>query len=622
MLKCNFKKSLTLVLVSIMMVLLMAPSVFAGVDYDTKAFDVEVLAKVNNEYNFTETISVDFHGEKHGIFRFIPENLGKMKIKDIFVEDETYTVYEEDGNTVIRIGDEDEYVSGKKTYKISYTIAVAEDKNPEKDLLYLDILPTNWQSEIDSTKILLTFEKPLQEENLNIYTGKYGEEETDIKVNVNSRYTPSEKTLKIDGKDLPEGVGITVQSDLQEGYWENPYNYNEYKKMIPMVLAGFMALIVLLWILFGRDPKIIETVEFYPPENLTSAEIGYIIDGHLEKKDMISLVFYLAEKGYINIEEKNDEIKLIKKKEIAEKEKSFVKVFMNGIFKGNKKSINIEEMGADFAESYATARELLINEYEMDSKKIYENSSKVARAFAGIIAALMPSATIVLGAIYASNFIMMISAIPVLIVSIIGCFMVSYTFDKKDAMKKSSFKTQFAIFFIVTMVAYCVGSILVATLTESLVLGILVIVSGIISLPFLILMRKRSKQSVALVGKILGLKTFIETAELPRLEMLVNENPNYFMNILPYAYVMGLSNKWTDKFKDIDTAALPDWYVGSGNIDMFDIYFMSRMMSRMNTSIDTVFIPEGGDSGSGGFGGGFGGGFSGGGFGGGGGGAW
>ena len=53
--------------------------------------------------------------------------------------------------------------------------------------------------------------------------------------------------------------------------------------------------------------------EFYPPYNLSPAEIGYAVDGIVDSKDVISLLIYWADKGYIRIEErKNNDFYLIK----------------------------------------------------------------------------------------------------------------------------------------------------------------------------------------------------------------------------------------------------------------------------------------------------------------------
>ena len=137
------------------------------------------------------------------------------------------------------------------------------------------------------------------------------------------------------------------------------------------------------------------------------------------------------------------------------------------------------------------------------------------------------------------------------------------------------------------------------------------------------MMQQRTKKSIELMGKLLGLKNFIEVAEVDRINMLVEENPNYFYNVLPYAYVMGLTDKWAKNFENINMAR-PTWYVGRSDRDMFDVWLMSRMINNCNRSISNNIkytVSEDSGSGGGGFSGG-GGGFSGGGFGGGGGGSW
>ena len=54
----------------------------------------------------------------------------------------------------------------------------------------------------------------------------------------------------------------------------------------------------------------------------------------------------------------------------------------------------------------------------------------------------------------------------------------------------------------------------------------------------------------------------METAEKEKLETLVMENPTYFYDILPYTYVLGISDKWIKKFESIAIEP-PQWYGGT-----------------------------------------------------------
>ena len=125
-------------------------------------------------------------------------------------------------------------------------------------------------------------------------------------------------------------------------------------------------------------------------------------------------------------------------------------------------------------------------------------------------------------------------------------------------------------------------------------------------------MSKRTPYGTEMLGRIGGFKNFLETAEKDKLETLVMENPQYFYDILPYTYVLGVSDKWMKKFESI-TVEPPTWYVGY-HYSAFDMMMFHHFM---NTTMTTATSSMTSRPSSGG-----GGGFSGGGSGGGGGGSW
>ena len=133
-------------------------------------------------------------------------------------------------------------------------------------------------------------------------------------------------------------------------------------------------------------------------------------------------------------------------------------------------------------------------------------------------------------------------------------------------------------------------------------------------------MHQRTALGLSYYNDILGLKNFIELAEKDRLVALVDDDPEYFYHILPFAYVLNVTDKWSKKFEDIAIAP-PSWYAGP--TPMNHLIFMSHFNRSINTLASSMSAPppSKGGSGGGSFGGG-GGGFSGGGFGGGGGGGW
>ena len=80
-------------------------------------------------------------------------------------------------------------------------------------------------------------------------------------------------------------------------------NFIDYIMLAIPIL--FLLISIFLWYKFGRDEQIVETVEFYPPEGFNSLEIGYLYKGKAENQDVISLLIYLANEGYIKKLNKN-----------------------------------------------------------------------------------------------------------------------------------------------------------------------------------------------------------------------------------------------------------------------------------------------------------------------------
>ena len=61
------------------------------------------------------------------------------------------------------------------------------------------------------------------------------------------------------------------------------------------------------------------------------------------------------------------------------------------------------------------------------------------------------------------------------------------------------------------------------------------------------------------------------TAEKDKLESLVEKNPHYFYDILPYTYVLNISKKWIRKFENIK---MPEADMGTFNYNS-DVSFHS-----------------------------------------------
>ena len=144
-------------------------------------------------------------------------------------------------------------------------------------------------------------------------------------------------------------------------------------------------------------------------------------------------------------------------------------------------------------------------------------------------------------------------------------------------------------------------------------------------LVFLILMRAPTPGGRRVMDEIEGFRMYLDTAEQFRLDRMRSPEltPEVFEMFLPYAFALGVENKWCDRFakefpEDLDgsDSYRPHWYMGR-NRGLAGVYHLgNNFNSSFSSAISSASSPPGSSSGSGG------GGSSGGGGGGGGGGGW
>lgn len=599
--------------------------------YTTDSYDIDVVVNEDNSYLFEETIKVNYDSPRHGIYRYIPmtdmDGNTVMKIDSTWVGDWDYETYEEDGCTVFKIGSGDVTVTGPQTFSLGYRMRMYDDMDTSGDLLYIDLLPTDWETAIKASTITVKLPKPVDEESIELYASGYGSDE--IVDNVFWGYDEASNTVTVEGRRLEQGVGVTMMIDLPEGYWVGQMNREWMKPAVMGILIGVAVILALLWLLFGRDKKIIPTVEFYPPEGLTPAEVGLVIDGTADKKDLVSMIIYYAEKGYLSIEQYDKKkFRLAKLRDIDPEEKMFAKTLFNGLFE-NGDVVNLDDLGEEFGDAYLTAYESLSGLYNKKKNRQITVKSQVFTVLGIVLVGLAA----VLAAAFAAECNQSGSLLSFVGVLVPAVFAVIFTIilmvmdAKKYTMKKAGRFIWGSLVWIINVVVVALGGFFLSSAFDNLAVGALFIVCIPAAQFFTINMKQRTPQSVELMGKILGLKNFIEAAELDRINALADENPSYYYDVLPYAFVMGLTDKWAKNFENIRIVT-PDWYSSYDMNDrMFDAWMFSRIMNNFGTAVsNNVQIPigtgeDGGDFGGGGFGVG-GGGFSGGGFGGGGGGSW
>lgn len=612
----------------------------------TDQFQTKVVVGKDGSYDITEKISVRFLEDRHGIYRHIPrkgtiaayDRKGEIQKTPFYASvkllraNEAVDETSENGSRVFRLGDEDKTVR-EGVYKLEYLLTPKfQQKN--YDNIYYNIFPAQWQNQIPAgSRFNIKFPKKFDMDSLKFYWGEYGSTKDAADI---LSLVKDEENLTVTGtlkKSLPLGTGLTCFAEMKDGYFSQDQQLSGIPWMILIPSAIIFAIVLCMFLLLGRDEKIIPSIQYQPPEGLDSAGVGYIIDGRVQDKELLSLILYWADRGYLKIEEKKGRLIFHKKSDLDDKAPGYQKIMFDNLFDGRDK-VKIDDLKYKYADTLNVAKTKLIRYFGREKQfSIYTSGSKAARGIAMVLAALPLGLFMTVTSIYSYTGIARI-IIQIILWMLLFGGMILFTAAVDSWYARSRDSRRLWVFWglalsFLSAAAYT-GSYVVRARNQEIfnytwvLAAILVMTGGMILMTGF--MKKRTHQCIEWMGYLAGLRDFIETAELDRMKVLAKDQPQMFYHIMPYAYVFGLSDVFAEKLKDLGLSA-PDWYETDRQFTFFDYYIFNRcLMGSMAQVTNTLSVPEPPktSSGSGGFGGGSfgGGGFSGGGFGGGGGGSW
>ena len=607
-----------LIFLFLIAILLVPNNTFANeFEYYISKYEVDINVNRNNVLDIEERITANFLVEKHGIFRKIPTrntikredsttSTNRARIFNLEVNDE-YERSIENEYLVIKIGKEEVTHTGEVSYIIKYSYDLGKDPLKNKDELYFNIIGTGWDTRIENISFTINMPIEFDKEKLGFTHGLEGSSQTDnifFRVNEN----------KISGyylSNLSSSEALTVRLELPDNYFTNSGYKANYKNIIAIILPLItMGLAIRLFYKYGKDEELVEPVTFYPPEDMNSLDLVYKYKGYTTNNDVISLLIYLANKGYIKIEEKmkkeffgkEEEFKLIKIKDY-DGNNDQERIFMNGLFQ-EKDIVEKDDLENSFYKTIS-AINVSVNTFK-NRKKMYQTGSAKNRFVLFVL--LIINAFCMIGIpsfYYLIEEFAIVTFIPILVLSILPVII------------PITEKTKW-VFIFVLVIAQIISTIItfgllgdILLLQKVFIMAYLVgLVSNIVLMIVAKFITRRTEYGNKILGEIYGFRNFLEVAEKEKLETLVLENPKYFYDILPYTYVLGLSDKWINKFESI-AIEQPDWYSSNTTFNMLMFnHFMHSTLSDVNSAMASTPNTSSG------------GGFSGGGSGGGGGGSW
>lgn len=617
-------------------------SKYSSYEYVIDKYDINIIVNENNTFEITENITAYFNVPKHGIFRTIPlkntitrldgsKSNNRAQISNLSINNE-YSTSRQNGNYKIQIGSKNETLTGKQNYTIKYTYNIGKDPVKDYDELYYNLIGTDWDTVIGNVSFTITMPKNFDSSKLGFSSGSKGSTENS---NVNFIVNGNTITGNYNGILAP-GKALTVRCELPEGYFVGA-GFTTSPMIYLMFIIPILGLIIsfLLWCKFGRDNQVVETVEFYPPQGFNSLEIGFLYKGKADNRDVTSLLIYLANKGYIKISETEEKslfskIQGFKITKLKEYDGNNVneKIFLDGLFKKKpklKELLSENEMSTEsyvnevtsidlYDNFYITMKRILANINNKENKnKIFEKSTSGKSIIIILLMIISVVTTIAIPTMEYAGF-------GELVLTLFLCAFYIPFFAVGIFAKLPLLFRVFWLGFTMFHSFFFFRSLPIAEAITTDPIYLLGFIVGLVCLIGMIvcfkLMPKRTPYGNEILGKLRGFKNFLETVEKEKLEAMVMQNPSYFYDILPYTYVLGVSDKWIKKFETISIQE-PTWYDSptAFNIVSFGTFMNSTMVSAQSAMSSSPSSSSSGGSSSGG-------GSSGGGSGGGGGGSW
>jgi uncharacterized membrane protein YgcG len=553
----------------------------AAAEERIRSFETAIALERDGSFSIEERIVYDFgQAKRHGIYRDIPVRYGRGRaadyrialdvssVKDAEGRDRPYELSNEGVHRRIRIGDPRRVVSGVQEYRIRYGVRRGILWFDAHDELYWNATGNAWQVPIDAVRARVSL--PPGAGSLDVeaacFTGPQGSVRSEcealrsgdrVDVSARSGFRPREGLTLVVG--LPKGV-LREPGALAK-LLDRASDYVSGATALPLLVILAMTGV---WWRSGRDPggPVAIPVRYEPPEGMTPAEMGTVLDERVDIGDVTATLLDLAVRGYLEISEIESkkflflsdtdyEIRRVRPADASLKlhEQRVLDALLEG-----RESVTVSELRNEFYESLPGIRDAL-----------YEEVSRRGKWFPR-----RPDSLRTLGTSLGAA------------VAIAGA-----------GLSWGVFANQ------------ALGFVWIAT-------GAVVALLGR-HLPRKTRRGRRARQHIR------GFQEFVERVEVDRLERLGLRTVSQFERLLPYAFVLGAADAWADAFADLYTRP-PDWYHSRRGGPFRARYFVSDVGRSLQSAGSAMSSrPRSSGSGSSGFGGG---GFSGGGFGGGGGGSW
>lgn len=542
------------------------PDKYYPFEVENSTTEIEVTGEKN--YLITQNLIINFNNDTKIVTLNLLSGLEKyaVVVSDILLDGKEYS--SKNTSSVTIHGNSEKPRVVEISYKLNPTMR--EDIN-------FALIDHSWEVAVKNLSAKITL--PFAPTRYDVAFGLPNADKSDeYKVNQDGNI------LTFSAKNVNPSEHADIMIEMDNSYFA--------RRLSPWVIAAIItAAAVLLavistYIKFGRDKKLVPVNTTRPPENLSSAEVGYIINKTANSTDIGSLIPYWANEGHIRIEAQDKEkFTLTLLSPLDDKHKDFEKDLFLSLFDG-KTSVDSQNIGTKYITGIAKAQEALPNLFIGDKSLMDATSSKV-RALMSFLCGIP---LIILGACLMvdgnrNSLLGLLLGVVFYLGGLLGYF---FMYEYELNYHKLSTVTRGVL--CVLIAVYMLIAIFGTALAMNIYRGNDLIYLPIISVVYLswlicILISRRSEYGTTILEEVLGFKHYLLQTKPTAFEREHSSVEEYTYSVLSYAQALGLTTEYCNKFKSYATNP-PSWYRYRGT-DLVQNYALLFLLTR-TTGADII----------------------------------
>lgn len=443
-----------------------------------------------------------------------------------------------------------------ETINLKYNYNLEKDKTKNYDEFYYTIVNTDNISSNISFEITLPKDSKINKVEFSI-DNKYNLSKDDVTYNIENNVITGYLNVM-----LNENQKFMVRVELPDNYFidvQDNFNYLSYLYLLFPLIT--LVIISRYWFKYAKDNKFKQVITNKIPNNFDPVEIAYLYKGFVEETDLITDLIFLANNDYLSIEENEDGYKLgtqntfkfIKNKDY-DKNNAVQKLLFEGIFK-EKDIAELKDIEYGYSSKIIDAKKMIDNKdnklkmFNIDINRVKKIS--LLLLFISVLVLniepikqlmdsylLIPVSTLLMSLGIAIMFIFNTKGILQKILGFILCFGVVFI-----NIYGLLGQTQLIIIYLLELILIFISIFLYKKIPNRTIFG----------------SKKLAEMNAFKIGLL--------SMNVKEIKEKQKENENYFYDMLPYAIVLGITNEWVAKGKNIIKNP-PKWHITNEKFDL------------------------------------------------------